>query len=134
MLYALGNGSSVKKDLATSNIGEISNMAKSMVRGDLLKKAGVETEQQLLDFAKKAFEEGVQNGPVKVGDYGSTIVKQIVLESGDKANISFLTRKGSDALPEMTTVNIAGQEATKLTNQTVKYLKQKARDLGNPNL
>jgi RHS repeat-associated protein len=108
--FALGEGTTVGKNMARITDNEITNMAKSILRGEKFKENGIDTQQKLLGLVDEAFDKGVEifskipntvNGKV----IGTVDVKQLTLKDGTRVNFNFLTETGT-VTPRLATVSI----------------------------
>ncbi|WXA04249.1 RHS repeat-associated core domain-containing protein [Mangrovimonas cancribranchiae] len=116
-----------QSNLAKDTKQQITNIAKSIFRGDKLKAGGIDTKEKLLGLAQDAFSNGELVEEVST-EAGQVIKKQVSLNNGTKVNFSFLTREGEE-LSELTTITIDGQN--KQMKEFISEMFDKAKDLGN---
>ncbi|MET2996904.1 hypothetical protein B0A78_13055 [Flavobacterium columnare NBRC 100251 = ATCC 23463] len=131
--YALGEGSTVSKNLASATLREIDNMAKSMLRGEYFKRNGIDNEEKLIGLASQAFENGVTTVEKHVTKYGEEFTKQTTLKDGTAVNVNFIIDKPGE-LPRVSSFSIPVTNKKDVLKPKVHELREKARKLGNANL
>ncbi|WP_111308323.1 RHS repeat domain-containing protein [Confluentibacter sediminis] len=127
--YALGEGSTVLKDLSKMSMREIENMAKSLIRSKRVKENGLETTEDMARLAVKAFDEGTEVGKRITNEFGEIFKKQVTLADGTKVNVNFIIDKGEE-IPRLTSFSIPEVNKKEL-GPKIKELVIQAVEAGN---
>ena len=104
---------------------EITNMAKSLLRGEIFKKNGIDSAENMSKLVVKAFDEG----ETIIDPAFKGLKKQLTLEDGTKIKFSF---EKVDDLYELKTVTPTVKKD--VIGDKIHELKNKAIELGNKNL
>ena len=119
--YVLNNLASKSKQITDLLQVDITNLAKSNLRFEYLKKIGVDTKEKALEFIGDAWETGkhIESG----SKYGTNITKQVVRNVDGKAttfNVNFIVKE-EGKLPEFTGISVP--EANKELQKEIDRLK-----------